>query len=202
MVKKKQTPTKPSIKQYLKYGLSVGRIILQEVADAIEWIMEPGYGGWTEHQERQERQLQYEEHEWIRSLKHRQFIETKRIGGKLMMRLTEKGWRQALRDKIKCTRACCEKGICIVVFDVPEAEKHVRNALRRVLSECGFTMLQKSVWYTDKDILKELCALLQGARLDKWVRIIMGDEVKSSMIGRASTRLIAKIKKSARRLPK
>lgn len=207
MLEKKQTLQKPSKKQYLKYGLSVGRIILQEVATTIEWIMKPGYGGWCEYQDNLERQRQYEERqrryeekEWIRSLKHRKFIETKRVGKKLMIRLTKKGWQQALRDKIKCTRACCKKGICIVIFDVPESEKHTRNALRNVLAQCGFIMLQKSVWYTDKDVLKELCALLQGAGLEKWVKIIIGDEVQSSAIGRASTRLITRTKKSARRL--
>ncbi len=70
----------------------------------------------------------------------------------------------------------------MVVFDVPESERHVRDTLRWILSECGFSMLQRSVWMTDKDVVEPLCALLQGANLDRWIRIIVGTEFKQSFI--------------------
>lgn len=178
--------------------------MLQDIASVVGYIMEGGYGGFAEYEDQKERQraynasqLAYEEREYLRLLERNKFIKTKRIGEKLMVRLTKKGNLQALRDKIRYTKQHCNRGICIVVFDVPESEKHVRNELRRILAECGFTMLQKSVWYTDKDVLSELCALLQGSNLDEWVRIIVGDEIHTTAIKRAIVRM--KIRAASKR---
>ncbi len=164
----------------LKQGIAVSRVILGEIASAVGWVMMPGnYGmGWAEYEDRKARQREYEEREWLRDLKRRKLIETKRMGEKLMVRLTARGWQQALRDRIKCTRKKCNAGVCFVIFDVPESERRVRDTLRAVLSDCGFTMVQKSVWMTRKDVLEPLCALLQGANLQQWVRIMVGSEVK------------------------
>lgn len=194
MGRKTNRPTSSKVKYYTKYGLSIGRVFLQDLASAIGWIMMSGnYGmGWAEYEEKKERQRAYEEREWLRLLERQKLIEKKRIGEKLMIRLTSKGWQQVLRDKIRCTRKRCKEGICIVVFDVPESEKRVRDMLRYVLAECGFIMLQKSVWVTDKDVVPHLCALLQGANLDRWVRILVGNESRMSAVRRAAMRLTAK----------
>ncbi|MBI2552540.1 CRISPR-associated endonuclease Cas2 [Candidatus Uhrbacteria bacterium] len=149
----------------------------------------------SEYEDRLAGQQWREKKERIQYLKERKWIETKKIGKKLMVRLTEKGWQQVLRDHIRCTKVMCKDGVCIlVIFDVPESQRHVRDTLRWILSECGFTMLQKSVWYTNKDVLEPLCALLQGAKLNKWVRIIVGNEFRQSMIKNAVVRLHARQK--------
>lgn len=136
-----------------------------------------------EYEDRLIEQEWRERKERIQYLRERKWIETKKIGEKLIVRLTAKGWQQILRDHIRCTRVQCKKGMCIlVIFDVPESERHVRDTLRWILSECGFNMLQKSVWYTNKDVIEPLCALLQGAKLDKWVRLIVGNELHQSFL--------------------
>lgn len=149
--------------------------------------------GWAEYEDRKARQLAYEEREYLRQLKRRKFIETKRIGEKLMVRLTAKGWQRVLRDRICTTKKKCRDGICFVIFDVPESERRARDTLREVLSDLGFEMIQRSVWATEKDILKELCALLQGAGLHYWVRIVVGKQIRQSSIRRVLTRLPAAV---------
>ena len=150
--------------------------------------------GWEEYEDRKESKRAYEEREWLRALERYKCIETKRIGEKLMVRLTAKGWQQALRDKIRCAPNARAGGeICIVIFDVPESERRVRNILRYILRECQFTMLQKSVWISKKDVLTELCALLQGAKLERWIRIITGQEQTVSLLRRSTTRFRARI---------
>ena len=190
-------PSKDKIKKYLRYGLSTGRIFLHDLGNAVGWIMMRGYYGmgWAEYEDRQARQRGYEEREWMRTLKRCKFIETKHIGETLMVRLTAKGWEQALRDKIRCAKASGKGGaICIVVFDVPESERRVRNTLRYILRECGFTMLQKSVWVSRKDVVSELCALLQGAGLDQWVKVLTGQERTMPLLQRGITRISVKIR--------
>ena len=159
--------------------MAASRVLLGEMAGKVGWIMMRGHYGmdWAEYEDRRARKRLYEEREWMRDLERRKLIRTKRIGEKLMVRLTEKGWQQALRDRIKTTSKDHKGGNCIAIFDVPESERRVRDALRRMLSECGFTMVQRSVWMSGKDVLEPLCALLQGAHLDQWVRIIVGSEV-------------------------
>lgn len=159
-------------------------------------MMRGHYGmGWAEYEDRQERRRRCEEREWMRTLKRCKFIETKRIGETLMVRLTAKGWQQALRDKIRCAKARGNGGaVCIVIFDVPESERRVRNALRYILRECGFTMLQKSVWVNRKDVILELCALLQSAGLNQWVKVLTGQEREVSAFRRGAIRIATRMK--------
>lgn len=192
-----QKRTSPALRG-LKIGLSAAGMVLQDLASIFghaAYAAGHNYNmGWAEYEDLMERRHSYEEQERLRDLKQRKLIATKKIGSKLMVRLTEKGWRQALRDRIRCAgRTCKERMMILVIFDVPESERFVRDTLRAVLSDCGFTMVQKSVWVTRKDVVDELCALLQGSGLNRWVRIIVGNELKKSLIQRTGTRLGAAV---------
>lgn len=171
-------------------------IILTEVANMLGWVMaiRPIGMGWAEYEDKKARRLVYEEREYLRMLKRRKFIETKRMGEKLMVRLTAKGWQQVLRDRIITAKKKCKDGMCLVIFDVPESERRVRDVLRDFLIDLDFQMIQKSVWATEKDVLRELCALLQGANLHQWVNIIVGKPISWSSVRNATTRLAAVIK--------
>lgn len=171
--------------------------VLSEIANQVGWItaFRPIGMGWAEHEDRKARRRAYEEREYLRMLERCKFVETKRIGKKLMVRLTGKGWQQVLRDKIRTVNKKRKEGICLVIFDVPESERRVRDVLREFLVDLEFKMIQKSVWATNKDVLRELCALLQGAGLYKWVRIIIGQELKQSYLQQTLVRLPAMTKR-------
>ncbi len=124
---------------------------------------------------KEQRKLQQE-------LKRRKWIETKTIGNRVMTRFTEQGWQHALRRKIRTETKICKKGICIVVFDIPESERFVRNVLRSFLKEWGFEKLQHSVWITERDVVKPMMLLLQRRGLDKWIRVIQGTVLKPSLL--------------------
>ena len=106
------------------------------------------------------------------------------IGNRLMLRLTDKGWASALRDRIKGTSRRCKNGFCFVIFDVPEKERLTRATLRYFLKECGFKRLQHSVWMTDRDVVEPLQELLQHHKLERWIRIVIGNIVASSSLDR------------------
>ncbi|MBI4135275.1 CRISPR-associated endonuclease Cas2 [Candidatus Uhrbacteria bacterium] len=139
----------------------------------------------AEHQDKKRRQLLKEQRQYLHYLKRQELIEMKKIGERLEVRLTEKGWAEALRNNIKSTTKRCKNGVCyFVIFDVPEKERRVRNTLRDFLKECGFKKIQHSVWMTDREVLKSLQALLQRRKLEQWIRIVSGNIVASSVIDR------------------
>ena len=177
--KRKPTPSK------IRTGLSAARDHLQELAKKLYWeCSAKNYIDYGLHQELGRRNLLKEKREQIKYLKRQKLIETEKIGKRAVVRLTEKGWAGALRDRIKATRGRCKNGFCFVVFDVPEKERVVRDMLRSFLKECGFKRLQHSVWMTDRDIIEPLRQLLQRRKLERWIRIVQGQIIAASPLDR------------------
>lgn len=59
----------------------------------------------------------------------------------------------------------------IVVFDIPETHKKVREMLRRRLKEWGFIAWQKSVWATKKPLTDAIRNLAKDLEVDDWVLV-------------------------------
>ena len=73
----------------------------------------------------------------------------------------------------------------------PESERRARNIFRRFLCECGFTMLQRSIWFSDKDVAGPLLEFVEYNKLTPWVHVIVGNilsegKMKLSLFGRSS----------------
>jgi len=58
----------------------------------------------------------------------------------------------------------------IVIFDIPEKKKKVREWLRRQIKMWGFEIIQKSVWIGDGPLPKEFNKRLQILGVEKGVR--------------------------------
>lgn len=174
---------KKSRKDLLKNGLSIAREDLLEFSERmVHAFSYNNYMDFAQYQDMKRRIVLKEQRARLFELKRRKWIETKTIGNRVVARLTEQGWRQALRDKIRTETQKCPEGVCIVIFDIPEKERFVRNLLRSYLKEWGFEKLQHSVWMTDKDILKPMMLLLQRRNLDRWIRVIHGTILTSSFL--------------------
>ncbi|MEK7516530.1 MAG: hypothetical protein AAB562_02945 [Patescibacteria group bacterium] len=178
--------------------LSHARQALQNIAEVCGFIMYRGphqtrftLGGLDDYQQWKCYENWREEQKRIRYLRKQKLIEARKVGGRLMVRLTEKGGRQALRDRLLAVNKPCPDGLCFVVFDIPESERGSRNLFRRLLRECEFTMLQQSVWFSDKDISVPLLDFVRHNKLTPWIHIIIGDvlsapKLKRSLLGRPS----------------
>ncbi|PIS21435.1 hypothetical protein COT51_02810 [candidate division WWE3 bacterium CG08_land_8_20_14_0_20_41_15] len=57
----------------------------------------------------------------------------------------------------------------ILIFDIPEKSRTARNILRHKLSSLGFGLLQKSVWISPYDVVREVSDFLKLHKLDKGV---------------------------------
>lgn len=62
-----------------------------------------------------------------------------------------------------------------VFFDIPEAQRKLRDDLRSGLKKLGFGLWQRSVWITPFDITKELNSYLQKQGLSTVVQIMVGE---------------------------
>jgi CRISPR-associated endonuclease Cas2 len=60
----------------------------------------------------------------------------------------------------------------MVIFDIPESERYLRQKLRALLRELKFTFVQQSVWKTNYDVSQYLKEYLQEEGVDKdWVQV-------------------------------
>ena len=179
---KRQLP-KPTSK--VRAGLSIARDYLQELAGQLYWACSTNnHIDYGLYKEIERRKMLKDKREQLKYLKKQKLIEMEKIGKRVIVRLTEKGWGEALRDRIKSERTRCKNGFCFVLFDVPEKERFARDTLRDFLKECGFKRLQHSVWMTDREVIEPLCELLQCRKLERWIRIVQGHIIAASHLDR------------------
>lgn len=65
----------------------------------------------------------------------------------------------------------------IVIFDIPEQKRVIRNLFRRRLKEWGFTRWQQSVWVTKRNVTNKLKILIADLKIEDWIAVIESDDV-------------------------
>lgn len=103
-------------------------------------------------------------------LKRQKLIERRVIKGEICFRITDGG-----RDKVakiipvRGLREHRWDGLWrLVVFDVPEKKRWLRDDLRDKLLELGFACWQRSVWVTPFDVGREVSEYLESANLSQY----------------------------------
>lgn len=59
----------------------------------------------------------------------------------------------------------------LVIFDIPEAMRAKRQAIRAELVSCGYQQLQKSVWLGEKPLSNDFIELLEALDAKPYVHI-------------------------------
>lgn len=77
--------------------------------------------------------------------------------------------REAIKKLMPWQREEGDSSLCVVVFDIPERNRTIRDVLRAKLREAGFVGWQKSVWVGKNIDVNSLRALLKAADLDDYV---------------------------------
>ncbi|MDO8582277.1 MAG: CRISPR-associated endonuclease Cas2 [bacterium] len=116
------------------------------------------------------RRLAWEQNALLRRLEQQKWVHVKRIGDRMRCTLTEKGRRIALKEHMRNATACKKNECVIVVFDIPEREKRIRQQFRSLLKECGFQQLQRSVWMSRCDVLDALRTCIRSTKSEEWIR--------------------------------
>lgn len=114
-------------------------------------------------------------------LRKKGFIEKSKEEGKLMLKLTEVGHDWAVKHLPESHYDW--DGIWrLVVFDIPEKHKRIRNIFRRRLKKWGFKQWQKSLWASKKPLTKALRGLVNQLEIEDWVLVIesanVGENIK------------------------
>ena len=104
-------------------------------------------------------------------LKRRGLIELKKEGYDVRISLTKKGKELAGKyqiDDLEIERPKKWNGkYRLIIYDIPNASRLIRNILRRKLKEWGFYPLQKSVWIHAFDCKGEISLLQEFLGLNK-----------------------------------
>ncbi len=113
-------------------------------------------------------------------LKYQQWIQIRHIGNEIQLALTPKGKTILLREQMKGAPLCTNNECTIVIFDIPERERLVRQQFRLLLKECGFTKLQQSVWMSQCDVIAPLRAFITHTKSDAWIRTFRARDIETA----------------------
>lgn len=114
----------------------------------------------------------------LKRLRERGLVEKidNRDVGKIVYKLTEAGKEYILLNKSEDQIEWDGKWR-IMVFDIPENKRVVRDILRNRLKLWGFTPWQKSVWASKKNLTSKLRSLIKELGIEDWVLVIESDNV-------------------------
>ena len=110
----------------------------------------------------------------LKRLREKGFIEKlsdNKDKSKIIFKLTELGREFTLLSKSENEIEWDGKWR-IVVFDIPESKRVVRDILRNRLKLWGFTPWQKSVWASKKNLTNKLRNLTKELGMEDWVLVI------------------------------
>lgn len=113
-------------------------------------------------------------------LKRRGYIRIKNLEHKQGVILTRKGAEKALRVQWKTQEKQKRKDgkWQMVIFDIPERKKVLREILRGALQALGYQWLQDSVWVCAYDVEKETEMAIRNYEIDPYVRVFLIEEVE------------------------
>lgn len=168
-------------KDILLLGLAGVLDVFEEIKDPLQ-LMSSSYKsmyGWVPKQYRR-----HNFHQLVsRSLKT-DLIDKVEKKGEIYIRITTEGQKAIQRDfpMLLLQNKHWDGRWRIVMFDVEEVNKKARNRLRRKLKELGFGMLQKSVFISPHDLLKDFSEFAQASGIKDYLyllethKLIVGQE--------------------------
>lgn len=110
----------------------------------------------------------------IARLKEKGFVEKDKTDvGSVILKLTDEG-KTALM--LTSDEVDWDGKWRIVIFDIPEQKRVIRNLFRRNLKKWGFKPLQKSVWISKKKIMDKLISYIKDLGIEKWVMVFESEK--------------------------
>lgn len=109
----------------------------------------------------------------LKRLREQGLIEQVRLKDDVIIKLTEEG-----RDLVGNFQDQDWDGKWrIVIFDIPEEKRIIRNLFRRNLKKWGFKHLQKSVWISKRNVFERLTNYIKELEIGRWVTVIEADKL-------------------------
>ena len=116
----------------------------------------------------------------IYRLKKNGYIKIKKLEQNEGVILTKKGAEKVLKAKLKTKdKQKRQDGKWqMIIFDIPEEKRHLRNLLREKLRLLEYKMLQQSIWICPYNVQKETELILKKHSLDQYVKLFLIEEIE------------------------
>lgn len=115
----------------------------------------------------------------LKRLREGGLIEQVKLKNDVLIKLTEAG-KDLISDKFE--EKDWDRKWRIVVFDIPEEKRIIRNLFRRNLKKWGFKHLQKSVWISKRNVFDKLESYIKDLGIEKWVIVMEVNRLTSHTI--------------------
>jgi len=118
--------------------------------------------------------------QFIYYLKKQGYIKTKELKGTQGVLLTRKGMQKALKIQFKIIKKRKRKDgkWLMIIFDIPEKKRALRDLLRESLCFLEYKMLQQSVWVCPYDVQKETEDFIQRNSLERYIKFFLINEIE------------------------
>lgn len=124
----------------------------------------------------------------IKRLEEQKLVSWKERNGDLILTLTDKGKKKALKfniDEMKIKIPNKWDGLFrVIVFDIPEKKREVRNIFRKKLKDLGFSQMQKSVFISRYECREEIDFLRHELEVAPFVNYILAKEISGITFGK------------------
>jgi len=113
-------------------------------------------------------------------LKNKGYIKIKNLEEKQEVILTKRGVEKVLKIQFRTMkkRGRPDGKWQMVIFDIPERKRDLRDIFRENLQLLGYRMLQQSVWVCPFDVLKETEGVIRQYELDDYIRLFLIEELE------------------------
>lgn len=101
--------------------------------------------------------------------KRMRYVEVREDGERFVITLTDEGRQRLFRMNIDQAPYLSRGKVLLVLFDIPVDAREARDTFRYMLKQYGFEQLQKSAWFSIRDLRGALRELLLDLNIDKWV---------------------------------
>lgn len=117
--------------------------------------------------------------QFISQLRQRGYVKIPRGQSLETIQLTEKGIRKALQGRMKeqALKPMKDGKMIMLMFDIPKEKERIRQMFRGALARLDYQMFQKSVWISDKDVLKETERVIRECDLLPCVSLFVIEKV-------------------------
>lgn len=115
----------------------------------------------------------------LKRLREGGLIERIKLKDDVIIKLTDEG-RDLIADPFDESK--WDGKYRIVIFDIPEEKRIIRNLFRRNLKKWGFKHLQKSVWISKRNVFDKLNSYIKDLGIEKWVVVMEANRLTSHTI--------------------
>lgn len=115
-------------------------------------------------------------------LKRKGYLRIKELENKKAIILTPKGIEklEKINLKLKAGKRRKDKKWQMVIFDIPEKQRLIRNQFRWGLQSLSYQKFQKSIWVCPYDVLKETQNLIKKLSIEQCARLLLVEEMEIS----------------------